>query len=159
MKVNLIKSRNKKTISRLEEFPGHSTFRLHVTVTIRLVFNGKLCRNCDYVTGDVGIYSVTHSLRVERKPRVAWESCHRTGWLIPLCTMYFPLPSLWSIHPRDYYAKCLTVLSGRVFRASAIYLRVLYSWDCVVARSWRGVRLTVHYAVLQGYCLSFDSRL
>lgn len=24
-----------------------------------------------------------------------------------------------------------------VFRASAIYLRVLYSWDCEVARSWK----------------------
>lgn len=59
--MNLHESRQKKTISRLEEFPGQSTFRLNVCQW-QVVSQLWLCHRRR-------IYSVTHSLRVERKPR------------------------------------------------------------------------------------------
>jgi hypothetical protein len=60
--------------------------------------------------------------------------------------------------PHDYYAKCLLVIV-RVFRASAIYLRALYSWDCVACSPVAGDNLTVHYAELQGSAASRWRRL
>lgn len=50
--------------------------------------NGKLCRNCDYVTGDV--YTPLPIHYELKGSRVAWESCHRTGWSNPLFTTYSP---------------------------------------------------------------------
>lgn len=78
----------------------------------------------DYVIGDV-LTSLPIHYNAERK-RAAWESCHRRGGHPPSLRYY----EGGRRSTRDYYAKCLSV-SGWVFRASAIYLRVLYSWDCV----------------------------
>lgn len=60
-----------------------------------------------------------------RENRVTVGECRHPASSLPLFLLRGGRRST-----RDYYAKCLSV-SGWVFRASAIYLRVLYSWDCV----------------------------
>lgn len=72
---------------------------------------------------------IHYELKGSRRVRIVSEDA--AGVVEPL--FYYVPPRIASPSasvlppPRDYYAKCLTVSSGWVFRASAIYLRVLYS--------------------------------